>query len=100
MYLLSSCAVAILFVSFRAFPEFKVNSEFITTHLQKALNLDAKLSSHPIEVECPDANRIGQVSILRLNCRTTANKFGDQIFDSLSYSKAASGSSYLISTDN
>lgn len=34
--------------------------------------MDAKLSSHPIEVECPDANRIGQ------------------IFDSLSYSKAAS----------
>jgi len=59
-------------ISDRAFPEFKVNSEFITTHLQRALNLDAKLSSHPIEVECSDANRIGQT------------------FDSLSYSKAAS----------
>ncbi|PPR03973.1 hypothetical protein CVT26_001080 [Gymnopilus dilepis] len=34
--------------------------------------LDAKLSSHPIEVDCPDANHI------------------NQIFDALSYSKAAS----------
>ncbi|TFK42895.1 peptidase family M1-domain-containing protein [Crucibulum laeve] len=54
------------------FPEWKVDSEFIADHLNRALNLDAKLSSHPIEVECPDANHI------------------NQIFDSLSYSKAAS----------
>ncbi|CAK5277482.1 unnamed protein product [Mycena citricolor] len=56
---------------FRLFPEWKVNSAFISDHLQAALTLDAKLSSHPIEVECPDANHI------------------NQIFDSLSYSKAA-----------
>ncbi|KAF8892603.1 leucyl aminopeptidase [Infundibulicybe gibba] len=54
------------------FPEWKVDSEFISNHLGAALSLDAKLSSHPIEVECPDANHI------------------NQIFDSLSYSKAAS----------
>ncbi|KAF9463935.1 leucyl aminopeptidase [Collybia nuda] len=54
------------------FPEWKVNSEFITDHLNRALSLDAKLSSHPIEVACPDANHI------------------NQIFDDLSYSKAAS----------
>ncbi|KAJ7905297.1 leucyl aminopeptidase [Mycena olivaceomarginata] len=54
------------------FPEWKANSEFISDHLQSALALDAKLSSHPIEVECPDANHI------------------NQIFDALSYSKAAS----------
>jgi len=54
------------------FPEWKVDSEFITVDLNMALNLDAKLSSHPIEVDCPDANHI------------------TQIFDSLSYSKAAS----------
>ncbi|KAF9466381.1 leucyl aminopeptidase [Collybia nuda] len=54
------------------FPEWKVNSEFISDHLNRALSLDAKLSSHPIEVDCPDANHI------------------NQIFDSLSYSKAAS----------
>ncbi|KAG5645001.1 hypothetical protein DXG03_007278 [Asterophora parasitica] len=54
------------------FPEWKVDSEFISDHLNRALSLDSKLSSHPIEVECPDANHI------------------NQIFDSLSYSKAAS----------
>ncbi|KAJ7343676.1 leucyl aminopeptidase [Mycena albidolilacea] len=56
----------------KIFPEWKANSEFISDHLQSALALDAKLSSHPIEVECPDANHI------------------NQIFDALSYSKAAS----------
>ncbi|PPQ65107.1 hypothetical protein CVT24_003068 [Panaeolus cyanescens] len=54
------------------FPEWRVNSEFITDHLNRALGLDAKESSHPIEVDCPDANDI------------------NQIFDALSYSKAAS----------
>ncbi|KAJ7470561.1 leucyl aminopeptidase [Mycena latifolia] len=54
------------------FPEWRPNSEFISDHLQSALALDAKLSSHPIEVDCPDANHI------------------NQIFDALSYSKAAS----------
>ena len=43
------------------FPEWKVNSEFIADHLNDALALDAKLSSHPIEVDCPDANHINQV---------------------------------------
>ena len=45
----------------RVFPEWKVDSEFITEHLNDALRLDAKLSSHPIEVDCPDANQINQV---------------------------------------
>ncbi|KAI0294885.1 leucyl aminopeptidase [Multifurca ochricompacta] len=53
-------------------PEWKVDADFINTHLSAALRLDAKLSSHPIEVEVPDAGQIGQ------------------IFDALSYSKAAS----------
>ncbi|KAF8448022.1 leucyl aminopeptidase [Boletus edulis BED1] len=56
----------------RVHPEWKVDSKFITGHLNDALRLDAKLSSHPIEVQCPDANQI------------------NQIFDSLSYAKAAS----------
>ncbi|KAF8841202.1 hypothetical protein BDN67DRAFT_902084 [Paxillus ammoniavirescens] len=56
----------------RIYPEWKVDSEFISEHLNDALGLDAKLSSHPIEVRCPDASQI------------------NQIFDSLSYSKAAS----------
>lgn len=46
----------------KVFPEWKVYSEFITQHLNDALDLDAKLSSHPIEVDCPDANQINQVS--------------------------------------
>lgn len=56
----------------KIYPEWKVDSEFISEHLNDALELDAKLSSHPIEVHCPDANQI------------------NQIFDSLSYAKAAS----------
>ncbi|KAI9451359.1 leucyl aminopeptidase [Lactarius psammicola] len=56
----------------RIHPEWKVDADFINNHLTAALRLDAKLSSHPIEVAVPDAGQIGQ------------------IFDSLSYSKAAS----------
>ena len=55
------------------FPEWKVHATFVSGHLSEALSLDCKLSSHPIEVDCPDANMI------------------NQIFDSLSYAKAASG---------
>ena len=56
----------------RLFPEWRVNSQFINSNLNQALRLDAKLSSHPIEVPLPDPNQI------------------NQIFDSLSYAKAAS----------
>ncbi|KAI0373350.1 leucyl aminopeptidase [Pilatotrama ljubarskyi] len=56
----------------RVFPEWKLDSEFLGSHFFRARALDAKLSSHPIEVECPDANMI------------------NQIFDHLSYAKAAS----------
>ncbi|CAE7223560.1 unnamed protein product [Rhizoctonia solani] len=54
------------------FPEWRADSEFTTDDLERALNLDAKRSSHPIDVDCPDATQI------------------NQIFDALSYSKAAS----------
>ncbi|GBE82604.1 Aminopeptidase 1 [Sparassis crispa] len=56
----------------KVFPEWKLYTSFITGDLSEALDLDGKLSSHPIEVECSDASMI------------------DQIFDSLSYAKAAS----------
>ncbi|KAK7039363.1 aminopeptidase 1 [Favolaschia claudopus] len=36
--------------------EWEVDATFIANHVQRALTLDAKRSSHPIEVECPDAN--------------------------------------------
>ncbi|KAI9056855.1 leucyl aminopeptidase [Trametes sanguinea] len=58
--------------SSRVFPEWKLDSEFLGSHFYPARALDAKLSSHPIEVECPDANMI------------------NQIFDHLSYAKAGS----------
>lgn len=47
----------------RAFPEFRPNSEFIISHLDRSLELDAKRSSHPVEVECPNADSVGQVSV-------------------------------------
>ncbi|KAF9477194.1 leucyl aminopeptidase [Pholiota conissans] len=53
-------------------PEWNINSEFVANHLDKAMAVDAKLSSHPVEIKCPDANDV------------------NQIFDALSYSKAAS----------
>jgi aminopeptidase 2 len=59
--------------TFRLFPEYDASTEFIEDHLQRALELDSKRSSHPIEVPCPDANQV------------------NQIFDALSYSKAGSG---------
>ena len=46
----------------RIHPEWRAGSEFVVAHLNRALDLDSKLSSHPIEVECPDANRINEVS--------------------------------------
>ncbi|KAF8311309.1 hypothetical protein DL93DRAFT_2229778 [Clavulina sp. PMI_390] len=56
----------------KLFPEWKPHSDFIISGLERALALDAKRSSHPIMVDCPDANQI------------------NQIFDALSYEKSAS----------
>ncbi|TBU53789.1 hypothetical protein BD310DRAFT_937381 [Dichomitus squalens] len=56
----------------RVWPEWKPDSEFLGSSFFQARQLDAKLSSHPVEVECPNED-----SIL-------------QIFDALSYAKAAS----------
>lgn len=56
----------------RIFPEWKMNSEFIDTHWVRAMDLDCRRSSHPIEVACPDSSQI------------------NQIFDAISYSKGAS----------
>lgn len=43
------------------FPEWKPHSAFITDHLESALRLDSQRSSHPIQVDCPDANQINQI---------------------------------------
>ncbi|GAW03490.1 leucyl aminopeptidase [Lentinula edodes] len=70
---LSTICVRIFISSFpRGFPEWNLDAAFIALHINDAMLLDNKLSSHPVEVDCPDANKI------------------NQIFDALSYSKAAS----------
>ena len=46
----------------KVFPEFRCHSSFINDHLERALKLDAQRGSHPIQVDCPDANQINQVS--------------------------------------
>ncbi|ESK95223.1 leucyl aminopeptidase [Moniliophthora roreri MCA 2997] len=56
----------------RLWPEWKMTSKFVSSSLNNAFNLDSQLSAHPVEVDCPDANKV------------------IQIFDALSYSKAAS----------
>ncbi|WVO17857.1 hypothetical protein L204_105555 [Cryptococcus depauperatus] len=60
-----------LIVLEKIWPEWKPRSQFLTKHLQNALELDSQRASHPIEVDCPDSRQIGQ------------------IFDSISYSKGA-----------
>lgn len=46
----------------RMFPEWKLDSAFISAHIEHAMKQDNKLSSHPVEVDCPDANKINQAS--------------------------------------
>jgi aminopeptidase 2 len=48
----------------RLFPEWKPHTSFINDDLEEALELDSKRSSHPIQVECPDANQINQVRLI------------------------------------
>lgn len=56
----------------RIWPEWKMGTSFINDHWVRALNLDSRRTSHPIEVDCPDSSKI------------------NQIFDAISYSKGAS----------
>lgn len=63
----------VLLMDPRLFPEWGAKMAFINGHLERALELDARRSSHPIEVSCDDAKKV------------------NQIFDALSYSKAGSG---------
>ncbi|KAJ8084692.1 Aminopeptidase 2 mitochondrial [Marasmius tenuissimus] len=46
------------FILDRTYPEFKPNPSFINDHVGPALALDAKPSSHPIEVEIPNPDYI------------------------------------------
>lgn len=42
----------------RIFPALNLRQEFLTGHLARALGLDSVRSSHPVEVDCPDAAKI------------------------------------------
>ena len=53
--------------------------------------LDARLSSHPVEVDVPDAKMINQVSPVCVISHMFVLIAVSQIFDALSYKKAASG---------
>lgn len=59
----------------RCWPEFCADREFLVDHLARALELDAKRSSHPIEVPLRGHNVEAAI---------------DEIFDAISYSKGAS----------
>ncbi|PWY97439.1 putative AAP1-alanine/arginine aminopeptidase [Testicularia cyperi] len=59
----------------RCFPEWESASEFINVHLNRALDLDSKRSSHPIEVPLQGENVEDAIN---------------QVFDAISYSKGAS----------
>ncbi|SJX60857.1 probable AAP1-alanine/arginine aminopeptidase [Sporisorium reilianum f. sp. reilianum] len=59
----------------RCFPEWESASEFINIHLDRALDLDGKRSSHPIEVPLKGENVEDAIN---------------QVFDAISYSKGAS----------
>ncbi|GJJ09825.1 hypothetical protein Clacol_004049 [Clathrus columnatus] len=63
----------------KVFPEWKVYSSFYNEHTSSALSLDATPSSHPVQVDVPSADEVGQ------------------IFDELSYSKAAASTSAFTS---
>ncbi|KAJ6478725.1 hypothetical protein C8R47DRAFT_1178505 [Mycena vitilis] len=45
----------------RIFPKWNLDAEFVNEHLNKAFSLDSGSSSHPVEVHCPDANKISQI---------------------------------------
>ncbi|KIJ33155.1 hypothetical protein M422DRAFT_183651, partial [Sphaerobolus stellatus SS14] len=55
----------------RLYPEWKPYASFYTEYNEGSLNLDAKLSSHAVHVPVADPNEVSQ------------------IFDLLSYNKAA-----------
>ncbi|OJT04088.1 Aminopeptidase 2, mitochondrial [Trametes pubescens] len=57
------------------FPEWKLDAEFLPSHFYRARALDAKLSSHPIEVDCPDANMINQAMLRMLASYVGEDRF-------------------------
>lgn len=58
----------------KVYPEWKVRTEFVGQKLNQALALDAKLSSHPIEMPLPNPNYIYQVAPEQFDCTEYATK--------------------------
>ncbi|KAJ7699607.1 aminopeptidase, partial [Mycena rosella] len=67
-----SSAWFVILICRRLYPEWNTAASVVNGSFKYGLNVDAKLSSHPVQVECPDANRI------------------NEIMDTISYMKAAS----------
>ncbi|KJE96694.1 aminopeptidase puromycin sensitive [Capsaspora owczarzaki ATCC 30864] len=61
------------------FPEWNVWEQFVINEMKRAFSLDSLVSSHPVEVEVPAANKV------------------DEIFDAISYAKGASVIRMLVS---
>ncbi|KAK7054156.1 aminopeptidase [Favolaschia claudopus] len=59
-------------ISHRLHPEWNVPAAAVNGTLKHGLRVDARLSSHPVQVECPDANNV------------------DEIMDLIAYMKGAS----------
>ncbi|KAJ6480455.1 leucyl aminopeptidase [Mycena vitilis] len=59
-------------ISDRLHPEWNTPAQLVNTQFKYALNVDAKLSSHPVQVDCPDANHV------------------DEVMDAVTYMKGAS----------
>jgi aminopeptidase N len=60
------------------FPEWRVWDQFLVNEQARGLELDGLASSHPIEVEIPDASKV------------------NEIFDAISYAKGASAIHMLV----
>ncbi|KAJ7892614.1 leucyl aminopeptidase [Mycena leptocephala] len=48
-------------ISDKLYPEWNTAAATVNASLKYALNVDAKLSSHPVQVECPDANHVNEI---------------------------------------
>ncbi|KAJ6537805.1 leucyl aminopeptidase [Mycena capillaripes] len=67
-------------------PEWNVAAAAVNNRLEYALQVDAKLSSHPVQVECPDANHVDEImdAIAYMKgatlLRTVSGLLGEEVF--------------------
>ncbi|KAJ7105158.1 leucyl aminopeptidase [Mycena epipterygia] len=70
----------------RLYPEWNGAAAIVNGTFKYALNVDAKLSSHPVQVECPDANHVNDVmdaiSYMKASSllRMLSNLLGEDVF--------------------